>query len=252
MIKNFNKEFCKDPVWEIEGFKEALDDQEQVYVLHHIKGEKMSREQLIEAGQYYNVPATELRWVSKKEHQRIHHLKCKWHPQVVWMMKNVLNMKVEDIMEKLNINTNAYYRLLNEYQEGDKQTTEEIKDKIKLTTPAGEEIWFHDRVQCMNYMNISVVTYYQLLKGKEYKNNSKCRGYKIQEYKIKKQPIKKINDRLIKIELTTPEGKIMKFDSKAECCRFLNVTWPTFNLLLTNYKFSKGCKLYGYKAIIIK
>lgn len=72
MIKLDNvKKFCKEYT-QIENYEEAIEDNTQTWVCHHILGEFLSKEQLIEHNFYYDVPACMLKFVTKREHRRIH------------------------------------------------------------------------------------------------------------------------------------------------------------------------------------
>lgn len=72
MIKLDNvKKFCKEYT-QIENYEKAIEDNTQTWVCHHILGEFLSKEQLIEHNFYYDVPACMLKFVTKREHRRIH------------------------------------------------------------------------------------------------------------------------------------------------------------------------------------
>lgn len=72
MIKLDNvKKFCKEYT-RIENYEKAIEDNTQTWVCHHILGEILSKEQLIEHNFYYDVPACMLKFVTKREHRRIH------------------------------------------------------------------------------------------------------------------------------------------------------------------------------------
>ena len=72
MIKLDNvKKFCKEYT-QIENYTEAIEDNTQTWVCHHILGEVLRKEQLIEHNFYYDVPACMLKFVTKREHRRIH------------------------------------------------------------------------------------------------------------------------------------------------------------------------------------
>lgn len=65
------KKFCKDYT-RIENYEEAVNDTTQVWHCHHILGEIVSREQLIDHDFYYDVPPCMLKFVTKIEHRQIH------------------------------------------------------------------------------------------------------------------------------------------------------------------------------------
>ena len=69
-IEKVNK-FCKDYT-KIENYEEAVNDQSQVWVCHHILGEILTSEQLKDHDFYYDVPPCMLKFVTRAEHARLH------------------------------------------------------------------------------------------------------------------------------------------------------------------------------------
>ena len=65
------KNFCKDYT-NIENYETAINDESQTYICHHILGEILTKEQLIEHDFYYDVPPCMLKFVTKAEHNKIH------------------------------------------------------------------------------------------------------------------------------------------------------------------------------------
>ena len=72
------KRFCKDYI-KIENYEEAVNDKTQTWYCHHILGEILSRQQLLEHDFYYDVPPCMLKFVTRAEHSRLH-TKGKNHP----------------------------------------------------------------------------------------------------------------------------------------------------------------------------
>lgn len=74
MYKKTSAAFCDDSLSNIEGFEKASTDMTQWYVLHHrLETERgLSARQLIEMDLYYARPASELIFITRKEHARIH------------------------------------------------------------------------------------------------------------------------------------------------------------------------------------
>lgn len=69
IIGNYEK-VCKN--YELcDGYEKALNSSEE-YLLHHIQGEKISREELKEQDLYYDCEPENLRWVTWSEHMKIH------------------------------------------------------------------------------------------------------------------------------------------------------------------------------------
>ena len=65
------KRYCKDYT-RIENYEEAVNDTTQSWICHHILGEILSKEQLIDHNFYYDVPPCMLKFVTKNEHRQIH------------------------------------------------------------------------------------------------------------------------------------------------------------------------------------
>ena len=68
------KKFCKDDISLIENYDKAIEDTTQTWHCHHRRETIFSRKDLIEIGEYYNRPAEELIFLTKTDHQRLHHL----------------------------------------------------------------------------------------------------------------------------------------------------------------------------------
>ena len=77
--ERYAKEFCKDDISLIENYEQAINDPTQTWDCHHrleltLDGEfAHNREELKRLGMYYNRPYFELIFLTKSEHQRIHH-----------------------------------------------------------------------------------------------------------------------------------------------------------------------------------
>ena len=70
--KQCAKKFCYEDPSLIENYDLAIVDITQTWICHHILGEQYSRQYLIENGLYLNRPASELRFVTKHEHNDLH------------------------------------------------------------------------------------------------------------------------------------------------------------------------------------
>ena len=70
------KRFCCEDISLIENYAEALNDRTQTWVCHHRKeiDEGLSRTELIEMNLYYKRPASELIFLTRNEHTRLHSL----------------------------------------------------------------------------------------------------------------------------------------------------------------------------------
>ena len=70
------KAYCSEPLSHIENYQEAMNDPTRTWVIHHRKeidnGVFRTPGELIENGMYWHRPASELIFLTKSEHSRIH------------------------------------------------------------------------------------------------------------------------------------------------------------------------------------
>lgn len=64
--------YCPTDYMLIENYDKALADDFKGWICHHINGEILSREELVEMGLYYDVPYYVLKFVTLSEHIAIH------------------------------------------------------------------------------------------------------------------------------------------------------------------------------------
>ena len=64
--------YCKEDISKIKNYELAIADTTQTWNCHHILGEILTRQQLLEHDFYYDVPACMLKFVTKAEHNRLH------------------------------------------------------------------------------------------------------------------------------------------------------------------------------------
>lgn len=62
--------FCRNPEC-IKNYDKAIADSDQVWDCHHRKEDLYSRKDLIERGEYYDVPPEELIFLTRAEHNKI-------------------------------------------------------------------------------------------------------------------------------------------------------------------------------------
>lgn len=67
----YNKNFCKD-IENVENYEKAKADDFKGWHLHHRRGIDIPRKELITLGQYYDVSADELIFVTKALHNTLH------------------------------------------------------------------------------------------------------------------------------------------------------------------------------------
>ena len=74
----YAKRYCSEDVSLIENYKEAISDEERIWDIHHRRESDsegrtlFTRKQLIEMGIYFNRPASELIFVTRSMHSKLH------------------------------------------------------------------------------------------------------------------------------------------------------------------------------------
>ena len=70
----YAKKFCNEDISLIENYANAIADKEQTWDCHHRKEITISKskKELIELGEYYNRPASELIFLTPSEHRSLH------------------------------------------------------------------------------------------------------------------------------------------------------------------------------------
>ena len=72
MINEGVKYYCKDDISLIENHDKAINDSNQMWHCHHRREIETPRKELIKIGEYYNRPASELIFLTQKEHNSLH------------------------------------------------------------------------------------------------------------------------------------------------------------------------------------
>ena len=104
MINDGIKYFCKEDISLIENFDKAIADKEQTWHCHHRREIETPRKELLEIGEYFNRPASELIFLTQKEHKAIHcSLKFKGKPSP-WKGKHHTDETKKKISETLKGN----------------------------------------------------------------------------------------------------------------------------------------------------
>ena len=66
------RKYCKEDISKIKNYELAIADTTHTWHCHHILGEILTRQQLLEHDFYYDVPPCMLKFVTKAEHTRLH------------------------------------------------------------------------------------------------------------------------------------------------------------------------------------
>ena len=75
LIGSWERYYCREPVENIPGYQEAIKNPGR-YVCHHINELTFTRDELKKMNMYYHRPASELRIMTRSEHQKWH---SKWN-----------------------------------------------------------------------------------------------------------------------------------------------------------------------------
>lgn len=73
--------FCRHPDL-IENYDKAIADNTQTWEVHHRREEFYSKKELIERGEYYDVPPEELIFLTQTEHRKLDS-RCQGHSEVM-------------------------------------------------------------------------------------------------------------------------------------------------------------------------
>lgn len=105
------KKYCSEDITMIEHYNEAISDNTQIWVCHHrdeIKilpsGIKVVRTQqeLKDCGRYYNCPATELIFMTRSEHIRLHNLNRTTETKTKMKLKHFGRILSEETKKKIS------------------------------------------------------------------------------------------------------------------------------------------------------
>ena len=72
--ENQVKKYCREDISLIENYDKAIADNTQTWDCHHRKESQYSAGELVDIGEYYNMPACELIFLTPANHRRFHHL----------------------------------------------------------------------------------------------------------------------------------------------------------------------------------
>lgn len=61
----------------VENYEEAVADNENIWIMHHRNGVRISKEELERLGLYYNRPPGEFMFLTKADHNRLHNVNAR-------------------------------------------------------------------------------------------------------------------------------------------------------------------------------
>lgn len=76
MISNKVKQYCREDICLINNYYKAIADTTQTWDCHHINELTFTKQQLKKMNMYYNRPASELVFLTKSEHRKLHLTIC--------------------------------------------------------------------------------------------------------------------------------------------------------------------------------
>ena len=114
------RKYCKEDISKIKNYDKAIADTTQTWDCHHILGEILTRQQLLEHDFYYDVPPCMLKFVTLDEHNTIHH-KGKKHSEET-------KKKMSESQKDKTVSTETK-RKISESEKG-KTVSEESKQKM--------------------------------------------------------------------------------------------------------------------------
>ena len=109
MINKRAKRYCSEDVSLIENYQEAISDEEKMWDIHHRRecdenGRTLfTKKQLIDMGLYFNRPASELVFVTRSMHWKLHREMCSNGGKIVGKIFGKIGGKSPSKIEKCSI-----------------------------------------------------------------------------------------------------------------------------------------------------
>lgn len=127
--------FCKEDISLIENYNQAINDKSQMWECHHKKGLDYSKQWLKDNGLYYNQPASDLIFITKREHRILHNQGKHLSAETIAKISKSLTGKKQSDETKAKRNA----KLKGHPNWGPEHHTDETKklisDKIKANPP---------------------------------------------------------------------------------------------------------------------
>lgn len=136
------RKYCREDISKIDGYAEALADTTQTWICHHVNGESFTgfcTADLKKLNMYLNRPASELKFVTRNEHRRIHN-KSNGNPMRGKHPKDVF---ASDVYEEWKRKHRGAFTKLNKSRIGIllKKST-----KQKISRNSSGRVWFTNGV----------------------------------------------------------------------------------------------------------
>ena len=145
MISKGIKNFCNEDISLIENYDKAISDLNQTWQCHHRRELETPRKKLIEIGEYYQRPASELIFLTKSEHRALHNKGNKY--SLGKLRSDETKLKMSEAHKNMSEETR---KKLSEAQKGNKYRlgkpcSEETKQKISNSTKCLR--WFNNGIK---------------------------------------------------------------------------------------------------------
>jgi hypothetical protein len=72
----FAKKYCREDISLIKNYQQAIIDKEHMWECHHINELTFTAKELKKMNMYYNRPSSELVFLTKAEHKKLHYSVC--------------------------------------------------------------------------------------------------------------------------------------------------------------------------------
>ena len=127
------KNYCNEDISLIENYKKAIADKEQIWHCHHRREMTTPKKELLEIGEYYNRPATELIFLTKSEHNSLH-------------KKNNKNMRGKHHSEETRRKMSIALKGKTTWMKG-KHPSEEAKRKLSEARKGKTLHWYNNGIK---------------------------------------------------------------------------------------------------------
>ena len=79
ICENQVKKYCREDISLIENYDKAINDNTQTWDCHHRKESQYSVDELVDIGEYYGVPASDLIFITHSDHSKLHNKLKDYH-----------------------------------------------------------------------------------------------------------------------------------------------------------------------------
>ena len=146
MINNKQaKKYCREDISLIKNYEQAIADETQTWDCHHINELTFTKQELIKQNMYYNRPASELVFLTKSVHRKLHQTVCagakEWkvnHSNALKGKKHTEEWKLK--LSKFHLDNTEFGRKFQEHYEMVKVQDPKLYNR--------EYVWFRRNGKC--------------------------------------------------------------------------------------------------------